>query len=59
MSIGNRSDHALRSWPQVWHKGRVMRVCEHGNYHKDADGPGQKRCIRCDRCCKKAKEGQV
>lgn len=50
-TIHNRSDHALRSWPQVWHLGRVMRVCEHGGWHKDPDEPGQKRCIRCDGCC--------
>jgi hypothetical protein len=49
--IHNRTHHALRSWPQAWHKGRVMRVCEHGNYHKDPDEPGNKRCIRCDGCC--------
>lgn len=54
--IHNRSDHALRSWPQVWHLGRVMRVCEHGGWHKDPDEPGQKRCLRCDGCCKKAEE---
>lgn len=49
--IHNRSNHALRSWPQVWHKGRVMRVCEHGAWHKDPDEPGKKRCIFCDGCC--------
>jgi hypothetical protein len=49
--IHNRSDHALRSWPQVWHKGRVMRICEHGAWHKDPDEPGKKRCIFCDGCC--------
>lgn len=55
-TIHNRSDHAMRSWPQVWHLGRVMRVCKHGANHADPDSPpGARECLPewCDGCCKK------
>lgn len=51
-TIHNRSDHRLRSWPQAWVNGRIMRQCEHGQFHKDPDEPGRKRCKKCDGCCK-------
>lgn len=50
--IHNRSQHELRSWPQVWVDGRVMRECEHAVDHKDPDEPGRKRCKKCDGCCR-------
>jgi hypothetical protein len=59
--IHRRTDHALRSWPQVWHLGRMMRVCEHGGNHADPDSPpGERECLPewCDGCCKKADEEQ-
>ena len=52
-TIHNRSDHLLRSWPQEWRDGRVVRVCVHGGAHRDPDDVVVWSCRRrrCDKCC--------
>lgn len=51
-SIHNRSDHALRSFPQVFRsEGFMERQCPHGVGHPDPDDPFAPQVHGCDGCC--------
>lgn len=57
-TIHNRSNHSMRSFPQLWRSDRAImeRICEHGVGHPD---PDEFRIIHgfddsthgCDGCC--------
>lgn len=40
-SLHNRSNHPMRSFPQVWRSDRFLmeRICPHGIGHPDPDDP--------------------
>jgi hypothetical protein len=59
-TIHNRSDHAMRAFPQAWRSDRALmeRICPHGVGHPDPDdcklsGPrGLEESVHgCDGCC--------
>lgn len=57
-TIHNRSNHAMRSWPQNWRTDRKImeRVCSHGVGHTDPDDYALFRgwddgVHACDGCC--------
>lgn len=49
--LHRRSDHALRSWRQVWRARRMWRECEHEVLHPDPDEPRKLNTHVCDGCC--------
>lgn len=56
-TIHNRSDHSMRSYPQLWRsdRGIMERVCPHGVGHPDPDDIKSKDYYEwvhgCDGCC--------
>ncbi len=56
-TLHNRSDHAMRSFPQHWRDDRSLmeRICPHGVGHPDPDEIYLDRNGRgihgCDGCC--------
>lgn len=57
-SIHNRTDHAMRSFPQHWRGDRriMERICPHGVGHPDPDDSRvmsheSERVHGCDGCC--------
>lgn len=51
--LHNRSDHHMRSWPQVWRgdRGLMERICPHGCGHPDLDDFSEDHVHGCDGCC--------
>lgn len=59
--IHKRTDHHMRSWPQLWREDRKImeRTCPHGVGHPDPDDPrcfgphtnGYEALHGCDGCC--------
>jgi hypothetical protein len=52
-TLHNRSDHHMRSRPQVWRDDRriIERICEHGIGHPDPDEINLNTAHGCDGCC--------
>jgi hypothetical protein len=58
-TLHNRSNHHLRSWPQLWDPQifAMQRICEHGVAHTDPDEINTDVVVRfehesqCDGCC--------
>lgn len=56
-SIHNRSNHSMRSFPQMWRSDRQImeRICIHGVGHPDPDdikmSDPYERIHGCDGCC--------
>lgn len=58
-TIHNRSDHPMRSWPQIWNPNvfAMFRVCQHGIAHTDPDEINKDVVVKfehdmdCDGCC--------
>lgn len=59
-TLHNRSDHAMRSFPQHWRgdRGLMERICPHGVGHPDPDDfkvwtdpDGVEAVHGCDGCC--------
>ena len=61
-TIHNMTDHAMRSWPQIWnpHIYAMERFCSHGIGHTDPDEYNTDSIVKldhiekCDGCCKSA-----
>ena len=58
-SVHNRTDHAMRSFPQVWRSDRriMERACPHGVGHPDPDDFRVRTGLDdgmhgCDGCCR-------
>jgi hypothetical protein len=53
-TIHNRSNHAMRTFPQLWRgdKGIMERICPHGIGHPDPDEIAIDTTHGCDGCCK-------
>jgi hypothetical protein len=56
-TIHNKSDHSMRSFPQLWRgdRGIMERTCPHGIGHPDPDSPWPPNSSEwvhgCDGCC--------
>ena len=50
-TMHNRSDHHMRSFPQLWQDYYMWRVCSHGLRHPDPDEINKDAQHDCDTCC--------
>jgi hypothetical protein len=60
-TIHNRSDHPLRSSPQIYFYGLIVRCCTHLLIHIDPDDPtAAADCLSdCDGCCERSTTSDV
>ena len=59
-TIHNRSDHSMRSFPQVyrWDKALMERICPHGIGHPDPDEINPDTVHGCEGCCYDKRKGK-
>ena len=64
-TIHNKSDHSMRSFPQIWRGDRAImeRICSHGVGHPDPDEYKlfsiDKGIHGCDGCCEGAYSSKI